>query len=51
MKQEKVKLLKKQIGASYFRVAIFGSARIKRYDKNYRLIYQLAKMIGKKNLI
>ena len=50
MKQEKVKLLKKQIGASYFRVAIFGSARIKRDDKNYRLIYQLAKMIGEENL-
>ena len=30
-----------------FRVAIFGSARIKKNDKIYRLVYNLAKQIGK----
>ena len=34
----------------HFRVAIFGSARVKRGDKTYKLVYQLAKMIGQENL-
>ncbi|MBI4018944.1 MAG: LOG family protein [Candidatus Aenigmarchaeota archaeon] len=33
-----------------FRVAIFGSARIKKNDANYRMIYRLAKMIGKEHV-
>tara|TARA_Y100000034_G_C6877199_1_gene401356 strand:+ start:315 stop:896 length:582 start_codon:yes stop_codon:yes gene_type:complete len=34
----------------HFRVAIFGSARIKRNDKNYKMISQLAELIGEKNI-
>ena len=33
-----------------FRVAIFGSARIKRNDPTYKLVYTLAKMIGKEGM-
>ena len=33
-----------------FRVAIFGSARIKNNDRNYKLVYNLAKMIAKENI-
>ena len=40
----------KNRGAKQFRVAIFGSARIKNNDRNYRLIYRLAKRIGKKDI-
>jgi len=34
----------------HFRVAIFGSARIKRNDKNYKLISELAELIGERNM-
>jgi uncharacterized protein (TIGR00730 family) len=32
----------------HFRVAIFGSARIKKNDKNYKSIYKLAEQIGER---
>ena len=38
------------INKKHFRVAIFGSARIKRNDKNYKTIYKLAKLIGSLNI-
>ena len=34
----------------HFRVAIYGSARIKEGDPRYRMIYTLAKMIAKENV-
>ena len=38
--------LPKQIDVEHFRIAIFGSARIKRNDPRYNQIYQLARMIA-----
>jgi len=35
---------------NHFRVAIFGSARIKKGDKTYKLVYNLAKLIGKEGM-
>lgn len=40
----------KEIQRDHFRVAIFGSARIKKGDKNYKQVYDLAKMIGEQNI-
>jgi uncharacterized protein (TIGR00730 family) len=34
----------------HFRVAIFGSARIKKNDRNYKLIHKLAEKIGERNM-
>ncbi|MAF50664.1 MAG: hypothetical protein CMH64_01100 [Nanoarchaeota archaeon] len=34
----------------HFRVAIFGSARIKKDDKNYKMIHNLAEKIGEQNM-
>lgn len=34
----------------HFRVAIFGSARIKKGDKTYKLVYELAKKIGERSI-
>lgn len=45
MNDELEKLIKKE----HFRVAVFGSARIKKNDKIYNQVYELAKMIGEKN--
>ena len=42
MKQD----IDKEIVKKHFRVAIFGSARIQNGDINYKLIYNLAKMIS-----
>ncbi|MBS3168092.1 LOG family protein [Candidatus Woesearchaeota archaeon] len=42
--------MKYNIKEEHFRVAIYGSARIKRGDKIYRLVYDLAKKIGKEEL-
>lgn len=42
---KKVKI-PKEIDVEHFRVAIFGSARIKPNDPRYKQIYQLAKMIA-----
>lgn len=41
---------KKKEEKKYFRVAIFGSARIKRGDPRYKLVYTLAKMIASKGI-
>lgn len=49
MKSDFEALLKKT-GKSHFRVAIFGSARIRRNDRNYKMIYKLAKLIGQENM-
>ena len=46
----KKETFEQELKAHDFRVAIFGSARIKKGDKNYKMIYNLAKMIGKQNL-
>ncbi len=35
---------------NHFRVTIFGSARIKKGDKTYTLVYDLAKLIGKEGM-
>ena len=40
----------KAIDINHFRVAIYGSARIKKNDKNYKSIKELAKRIGEKNI-
>jgi len=45
-----VKPIPKKIDENHFRVAIFGSARVHKNDKNYKLIYHLAKMISEENL-
>jgi uncharacterized protein (TIGR00730 family) len=42
--------IKRLIKDDHFRVAIFGSARIKKEDKNYKLIKNLAKMIAQENV-
>ena len=47
---KKFKPYKKKINPGHFRVTIFGSARIKRNDKNYRMIFDLAEKIGEMNL-
>ncbi len=46
----KFKPYRKKIKDGHFRVAIFGSARIKRNDKNYKMILKLAEMIGERNM-
>jgi uncharacterized protein (TIGR00730 family) len=40
----------KQVDVEHFRVAIFGSARIKPHDPRYQQIYALARMIAKKGI-
>jgi uncharacterized protein (TIGR00725 family) len=34
----------------HFRLTIFGSARIKKYDNAYKQVYELAKLIGDRNI-
>lgn len=46
----KFKFYRRKVKDGHFRVAIFGSARIKRNDKNYKLIQELAEMIGERNM-
>lgn len=41
---------KKEIKEKKFRVGIFGSARIKKRDKNYNQVYSLAKILGEKGI-
>lgn len=41
---------KKKINQKHFRVAIFGSARIKRDDPRYKLVKRLAKMISEEGM-
>ena len=40
----------RELKKNHFRVAIYGSARVKKNDKTYKMIYELAKMIGKENI-
>ena len=42
--------IKKALKSKSFKVAIFGSARIKETDKSYKEIYKLAKMIGQRDI-
>lgn len=39
----------KRFSTKHFHVTIFGSARIKKNDKTYKEIYNLAEIIGKRN--
>ncbi len=47
---KKMKPIKPYIKKDHFRVAIFGSARIKYNDPLYRQIYQLAKLIAREDM-
>jgi len=38
--------LKKELAKEHFKVAIFGSARIKRNNKYYKEVFKLAKLLG-----
>ena len=42
--------LKKEAKEKHFRVAVFGSARIKKNGLEYKLIYKLAKMVAAENI-
>jgi len=42
--------MKHKINKDHFRVAIFGSARLKKNDPRYKLVYNLAKAIAKENM-
>lgn len=44
------KRIKQELNAREFRVAIFGSARIKKNDKLYKQTFKLAKEIGKNHI-
>ena len=44
------KLKKLKIEKEHFRVAIFGSARVGKKDENYRLVFQLAKLLGSEGI-
>lgn len=47
MAQNKTKTIKSELNEKDFRVAIFGSARIKPNDKIYKQVFELAKNVGK----
>jgi predicted Rossmann-fold nucleotide-binding protein len=42
--------LKEELSKEHFRVAIFGSARIGKDDPNYKLIFNLARLIASKGI-
>ena len=44
---KKTKSIKAELKKHDFRVAIFGSARLKKNDKIYKQVYELAKEVGK----
>ncbi len=48
-KNIKKRTVKDALGKEEFRVAIFGSARIKETDRIYKNVFDLAKSIGEKN--
>ena len=49
--REKVKITyEKEIKHKKFRVTVFGSSRMKKNDKNYKEVYNLAKSIGERGL-
>jgi uncharacterized protein (TIGR00730 family) len=43
-------IMEKELAKNEFRVAIFGSARIKKNDKIYKRVFELAKRIGQEKL-
>lgn len=49
MKKKITKSKSETMDVNHFRVAIFGSARTKKNDPNYKMIYDLAKLIGERN--
>lgn len=49
-KIKKKSIVKKELEEMKFRVTIFGSARAKKGDKDYKQIYTLAKMLGEKGI-
>ncbi len=49
-KSTRRKRIKNELRLGDFRVTIFGSARMKKGDKEYEEIYELAKMIGEKGI-
>lgn len=44
------KAIEKALKSKSFKVAIFGSARIKKTSKAYKEVYELAKMIGQRDI-
>ncbi len=50
MVKVKINTYEKEIKEKRFRVSIFGSARIKKGDKNYKQVYKLAKILGEKGI-
>lgn len=44
------KTIEKDLKKDHFRVAIFGSARIKQHDKWYQEVFKLAQQIGKRGM-
>lgn len=50
MKKNKIEDIYGEINKDHFRVAIFGSARLKKSDKNYQMVYTLSKMIGAEDI-
>ncbi len=47
---KKLSALEKELQDGHFRVSLFGSARIKKGDAIYKLVYQLAQRIGKEGI-
>ncbi len=49
---EKIKRFRinRRIKSKHFHVTIFGSARITRKDKSYKQVYELAKLLGKREI-
>jgi len=50
MKKTGVKKLDKRMRSKHFHVTIFGSARMKKNDPSYKLVYNLAEMIGERGI-
>lgn len=50
MKKRSKRGLKEELKEKKFRVTIFGSARTKKVDKEYKQIYTLAKMLGEEGI-
>src|SRR3989344_3852218 len=46
----KINSYKKELKEKRFRVSIFGSARIKKGDENYKQVYDLAKILGERGI-
>lgn len=47
---KKIKKMRQELDVNEFRVAIFGSARIKKNDRLYRQTFRLAKAIGEQHI-